>query len=497
MDKKIIFWLDAELTSFCLAYFLQQKLNAEFYAIIDVTNKPKEFFLNQKLVKFQKIWFYHDYMLKPAISDDSSKENDSTLNISELIKNDRIFNPKYNEFYKFKESEKKLIISNELSLFDQVFKIHPDIFVTGETALRQHHTFHKLCQSKNIKVLMLNNANWGKLSNISENYHRLDNLETLFKNRKNKLYSFEQLEKRLEDKILSKNLENYHDKNRKSKYEKFFAALNFLFFSNNDHIKTHYTYFGRTKIKVLSNEIKNMIKYQFRQRYIDKNFPSKIPQNKKNIFFGMQQEPERSLLISTPKYTDQIKTIELIARSIPENYLLIVKEHPTQGPGRGWREISEYEKLKNIHNIFLIHPSVPSTEIIKKSDLVISVNGTVSLEASIFNTPSITFANDDFALISSIQKFNSDDNLAELIEKTLNIKVEPNEVGKYFDILEENSFIFDQLKFQLDYLSYFYFNGNLANVKINEKDMKQFLILQENNFSIVINELTNKIESYN
>ena len=50
MDKKIIFWLDAELTSFCLAYFLQQKLNAEFYAIIDVTNKPKEFFLNQKLV---------------------------------------------------------------------------------------------------------------------------------------------------------------------------------------------------------------------------------------------------------------------------------------------------------------------------------------------------------------------------------------------------------------------------------------------------------------
>ena len=113
MDKKIIFWLDAELTSFCLAYFLQQKLNAEFYAIIDVTNKPKEFFLNQKLVKFQKIWFYHDYMLKPAISDDSSKENDSTLNISELIKNDRIFNPKYNEFYKFKESEKKLIISNE------------------------------------------------------------------------------------------------------------------------------------------------------------------------------------------------------------------------------------------------------------------------------------------------------------------------------------------------------------------------------------------------
>tara|TARA_B100000029_G_scaffold476116_1_gene519977 strand:+ start:1510 stop:3003 length:1494 start_codon:yes stop_codon:yes gene_type:complete len=497
MDKKIIFWLDAELTSFCLAYFLQKKLNAEFYAIIDVTNKPKEFFLNQKLVNFQKIWFYHDYMLKPVTSDGSLKENNSILNISELIKNDRIFNPKYNEFYKFTENEKKAIVSNEFNLFHEVLKIDPDIFVTGETALRPHHTFHKLCQSKNIKVLMVNNANWGKLSNISENYHRLDNLETLFKNRKDKSYLFEQLEKRLKDKILSKNLENYHDKNRKSKYEKFFAALNFLFFSNNDHIKTHYTYFGRTKIKVLSNEIKNMINYQSRQKYIDKNFSSNIPKNEKIIFFGMQQEPERSLLISTPKYTDQIKTIELIARSIPENYLLIVKEHPTQGPGRGWRDISEYEKLNNIPNVFLIHPTVPSTEIIKKSDLVISANGTISLEAAIFNTPSITFANDDFALISSIQKFNHGDDLEQLIEKTLTITVEPNEVGKYFDILEENSFSFDQLKFQLDYLSYFYFNGNLANVKINEDDMKRFLTLQEKNFSIVINELIQKIESYN
>ena len=49
MKQKIIFWLDADLTSFCMAYYLQKKTDAEFYAIIDVTNRAKEFPQNNNL----------------------------------------------------------------------------------------------------------------------------------------------------------------------------------------------------------------------------------------------------------------------------------------------------------------------------------------------------------------------------------------------------------------------------------------------------------------
>ena len=55
MKQKIIFWLDADLTSYCLAYYLQQRIDAEFYAIIDITNRAKEFFLNQKIVTFPTV----------------------------------------------------------------------------------------------------------------------------------------------------------------------------------------------------------------------------------------------------------------------------------------------------------------------------------------------------------------------------------------------------------------------------------------------------------
>ena len=57
MKDKIIFWLDSELLSYSLAYYLQKNLDSELYAIIDITNISKKFFQEQNLVKFQKTWF--------------------------------------------------------------------------------------------------------------------------------------------------------------------------------------------------------------------------------------------------------------------------------------------------------------------------------------------------------------------------------------------------------------------------------------------------------
>jgi len=54
MNEKIIFWIDSKLLYFGLANYLQKKTDAEFFAIIDITNKTKKFFEHQKLVNFEK-----------------------------------------------------------------------------------------------------------------------------------------------------------------------------------------------------------------------------------------------------------------------------------------------------------------------------------------------------------------------------------------------------------------------------------------------------------
>ena len=54
MKQKIFFWIDADITSFCIPYYLQRISDAEFYTMIDITNKPKKFFKEQKLIEFKK-----------------------------------------------------------------------------------------------------------------------------------------------------------------------------------------------------------------------------------------------------------------------------------------------------------------------------------------------------------------------------------------------------------------------------------------------------------
>jgi len=494
MDK-VLFWLDADLTSFCLAYYLQKKIDAEFYAIIDITNRPKKFFMNQKLITFKKIWFYHDHVLKNTRDNVTYPENFG-LNANELVKNDRIFNPKYNEFHIFSKNEINSILSNELSLFNEVLNINPTIFVTTETALRPHHTFYLLCKKKGIKVLMLNLANWGNYCYISENYHRIDNFEEIFKNKKSLSTTFNDLKNRLESKIVSKKLTKFYQSQKKSQLEKIKAAFQLLILSDNSNEKTHYTYYGRKKLKVLFKEIQYSLKRRYREKYINKNFLQQIPNDLSFIFLPLQQEPERSLLISAPDYVNQIKTVEYVSKHIPKNYLLFVKEHPTQGPGRGWRKISDYQAMQNNPKVKLIHPSVPANEIIAKSKLVISVSGTLALESAFFNKPSITFADNDYTLIPSISKLESKNELCQVIEDSLEKKVDPNYVGKYFDILEENSFIFDYLGFQISYLKHFYFDGNLVDVEIDESEMLKFLLDHEKSFSVLIERFKQKINNY-
>ena len=484
MSNRVLFWLDAEPTAFCIAYYLKKIHDTDFFTLVDVTNRQKSFFQSQKLVEFKKTWFYHDVMNQEIKSEPDylkSFEEKFDIDLWQLAKNDRIFIDYYNTFHKFSDHEISKIMEKECRLFEEILdEVKPDFFITTETAYRPHHLFYLLCKKKGIKVLMLNAANWGKHCYISGNYHKLDNFDELFTNRKALPTTFNDIQNRLESKILSKKVSKFYQSHKNSKIKLMQAAFQLLILSDNSNEKTHYTYYGRKKLKVLLSEINNSIKRWYRKKYIDQNFLQEIIDDKPFIFLPLQQEPERSLLLSAPDYKNQIETVEYVSKCLPENFLLFVKEHPTQGSGRDWREISQYKALQNNPKVRLIHPSVPADEIIKKSKLVISVSGTIALESAFLNTPSITIADNDYTLIPSISRLNSKNELQGLIENSLEKKVEPSSIGKYLDILEENSFIFDYLEFQVSYFNHFYFSGNLVDVEISESHMKEFLIKNQN-----------------
>ena len=497
MSNRVLFWLDAEPTAFCIAYYLKKIYDADFFAVVDVTNRQKSFFKNQKLVEFKKTWFYHDFMnqkIKSGVNYLKSFEKKYNIDLWQLAKNDRIFIDDYNTFYKFSDQEISEIMEKECKLFEEILdEIKPDFFITTETAMRPHHLFYLLCKKKGIRVLMLNTANWGKHCYISGTYHKLDNFNELFANRKALPTTFNNIQNRLESKILSKKVSKFYQSHKNSKIKLMQAAFQLLVLSDNSNEKTHYTYYGRKKLKVLFNEISSIIKRRYRKKYIDQNFLQEIPNDTKFIFLPLQQEPERSLLLSAPDYKNQVETVEYVSKCIPKNYLLFVKEHPTQGSGRDWRKISDYKSMQNNPKVRLVHPSVSAIEIVSKSKLVITASGTLALESTFYNKPAITFADNDYTLLPSVSKLNSKNELRELIENSLEKKVDPNYVGKYFDILEENSFIFDYFGFQVNYFKHFYFGGNLVDVEIPESNMEKFLIKEKQNLENLAREFKKKM----
>ena len=182
-------------------------------------------------------------------------------------------------------------------------------------------------------------------------------------------------------------------------------------------------------------------------------------------------------------------------KNIPDNYELYVKEHPTQGTARGWRDISFYQKIMKYKKVKFFHPSFDSKTLLQNCKLVISVGGTSSFEAAFFGKPSIIFADLGYSLIPSIKKLNNYYELKQEIPDSLNVRVNPNHVYNYIKILEENSFDFDILNFEQSYHNWFFLNGNLVDVNIDVEKMKQFLLHHENDLKYVSSEFMKKINA--
>lgn len=498
MKDKIIFWLDADLTTFGLAKYLQEKSNADFFAIIDITDKPKKFFSQQKIVKFQKIWFYHDHIKSnvevdlPYLIQFEKKYN---IRLWELIINDRIFY-NYNDYYKFSNAEVLSIITQECKLFESIIdEINPIFFVTHETAFQHHHLFHKMCLQRGVRVLLLNHANYQMKCYLSQDRHKFDYIENF-----DKIQvlgkSIDELQKELESKPISATLQNLHSNIRNSKTKKIKAAIQFLLFSNNSNQKTHYTYFGRTKTRVLFNEIIYSLKKRYRERFVNNHLVQQIDVTKPFVYLPLHQEPERSLLIAAPFYTNQIETIRHVAKSLPVGFMLYVKEHPTQGPARGWRPISVYKELLKIPNVTLIHPSLPSKELIKNCSLVITIGGTSCFEAAFYQKPSIMFADLDYKLLPSVHKLSSLEELPSTIKKSLEKKFDVSALEKYVQMINQNSFDFDYLGFELMYHRWFYYGGQLLDVDIPIQKMQLFLEEQKDVLEKLANEYIKKIEQH-
>ena len=494
MKYKILFWMDTDFTQYCLGYYFQQYSEFEMFGIIDVPNKPKKFFSKQKLVNFKKIWFYFDYIEKHDVEPDmeylSKFEKKYSIDLLKLGINERILY-RYNDFYKFSTKEILLILEQECKLFESILdEINPDFVIIGWPTLHNKQLFYELAKSRGIKVLVSFPTKIGKRCAISSIPHKV-HFKTKFDDMESKNITFEELQKILKSDNLSGRVKNTIKNLKNKKSIRLKSAISFLS-SENSNIKTHYTYYGRTKFRVLFYEVNQLLRKFFRYSFINKKFIKKPDFKKPFIFFPLHLEPEQQTLISTPLFTNQIEFIRQVVKSMPVEFELYVKEHMGQA-FRFWRPITYYKEIMEIPNVKLIHPEVSNDEIYKHCSLVLTLAGTSSFEAGMFGKASILMGDLDYSVLPSVYKINGVENLSEIIKKCLQTKVNPSDVLKYIEMVKENSFEFDFMGFHKKLHDYFFFEGNLIDVDISENQMKKFLVDNKNNFKPLIKEYLKKM----
>ena len=111
---------------------------------------------------------------------------------------------------------------------------------------------------------MLNQSKIAYKCIISEELNKLDSMPEL-SNMESKGRNFEKLRDSLTIKDNAKQLKKYQKDFGGNKLSKLKAVLEYLLKSNNSNIKTHFSYYGRTKLKVLIKNILLILKTKIKK----------------------------------------------------------------------------------------------------------------------------------------------------------------------------------------------------------------------------------------
>ncbi len=134
------------------------------------------------------------------------------------------------------------------------------------------------------------------------------------------------------------------------------------------------------------------------------------------VFFPLQMEPECSTLVFAPFYTNQLHVIECLAKSLPIDHLLYVKEHPVM---QGRRPLSFYRAARSLPNVRLISPGMISHQLIRSASAVAVITSSVGWEALMHGKPVIVLGNVWFDACNLVRKIRAMSDLPGVLREAI------------------------------------------------------------------------------
>ena len=143
--------------------------------------------------------------------------------------------------------------------------------------------------------------------------------------------------------------------------------------------------------------------YKLRARYykkrlnrIYKSLCSKPNFECNYVYVALQYQPERTSFPEGGRFSAQVQMVKLLARSVPEDWKIIVKENPTQllertGHGERGRLPYFYTDLLDAGNVELVPIDTSQFDLIDNARAVATLTGTPGFEAAVRGIPALVF----------------------------------------------------------------------------------------------------------
>jgi CDP-glycerol glycerophosphotransferase (TagB/SpsB family) len=133
-------------------------------------------------------------------------------------------------------------------------------------------------------------------------------------------------------------------------------------------------------------------------------------------FFGLHMQPEASVDVWAPFFSNQIRVVELLSRSVPPTHKLLVKLHKSDVPNYSPEYIAALEALPGVE---VVSPYADTHQFILRADLVFTIQGTMGLEAALLGKPVVIFGNILGSVFPNVTMVGKSTDLPALVREKL------------------------------------------------------------------------------
>ncbi len=439
--------------SHALAIKLQEKYDVNHSSGLVIGREVYEFLKNQNDIDYEHLALvqdiFNDYQNETVDHEYLSyiEKKYGIPNLWPYIYADRdiILYNKYSE-YTYEDNLKILQIFFK-NIEELIENARPDYVIFTVIASMPSYILYNMAQKKGIKTILFTIARVGNriiLDDGIDNFGKVDNVYKKIKEGYNSPHKREALNYLQEFRKGQQKsgyftllyIQQLKNKNILQVFKRTSRIFHYFYQTKIGYYKNDYKFKNKTTIRAIQEEIKRIIN---RKRVQNDKLYAKPDLDDKYIFFPLHLEPEMATMIKAPFYINQLALIENIAKSLPIGLKLYVKDHPSMVLSGG-RSISYYKKLQEIPNLKLVHPSIDSYELIKNSQLVATITGTVGFEALLLKKPVITFGDVFYNKMSMVTECENIEGLPHIVQQlTTSYQHDEKELINYLTAIFESS----------------------------------------------------------